>query len=146
MTFLKRCRQAAERFAAQEATLHGAKQSLDQAREEVDTLRCQLAQALARERETAEVVEDERRVARQKIAELEDAIAESKREGALLRERTEGRLEKLRLVAEEEEEENDFQVFMRVIRWRNAVQKCRWCSSEFFTRRERTLNFYTYPT
>ncbi|CAM9932857.1 unnamed protein product [Ectocarpus sp. 6 AP-2014] len=102
-------RQAAERFAAQEATLHGAKQSLDQAREEVDTLRCQLAQALARERETAEAVEDERRVARQRIAELEDAIAVSKREGALLRERTEGRLEKLRLAAEAEEEENDSQ-------------------------------------
>ncbi|CBN80172.1 hypothetical protein Esi_0116_0046 [Ectocarpus siliculosus] len=102
-------RQAAERFAAQEATLHGAKQSLDQAREEVDTLRCQLAQALARERETAEAVEDERRVAGQRIAELEDAIAESKREGALLRERTEGRLEKLRLAAEAEEEEKDSQ-------------------------------------
>ncbi|CAN0055769.1 unnamed protein product [Ectocarpus sp. 12 AP-2014] len=102
-------RQAVERFAAQEATLHEAKQSLDQAREEVDTLRCQLAQALARERETAEAVEDERRVARQKIAELEDTIAESKREGALLRERTEGRLEKLRLAAEEEEKENDSQ-------------------------------------
>ncbi|CAM9186817.1 unnamed protein product [Ectocarpus sp. 4 AP-2014] len=101
--------QAAERFAAQEATLHGAKQSLDQAREEVDTLHCQLAQALARERETAEAVKDERRVARQKIATLEGAMAESKREGALLRERTEGRLEKLRLAAEEEEEENDSQ-------------------------------------
>ncbi|CAM9229753.1 unnamed protein product, partial [Ectocarpus sp. 12 AP-2014] len=47
-------RQAVERFAAQEATLHEAKQLLDQARKEVDTLRCQLAQALARERETAE--------------------------------------------------------------------------------------------
>lgn len=95
---------------------------MDKAREEVDTLRCQLAQALARERETAEAVEGERRVARQKIAELEDAIAESKREGALLRERTEGRLEKLRLAAEEEEEENGFQVFMSVLRWRNAAQ------------------------
>lgn len=95
---------------------------MDQVREEVDTLRRQLAQALAREKETAEAIEDERRAAGQKIAELEDAIVESKREGALLRERTEGRLEKLRLAAEEEEEENGSQVFMRVLWWRGAVQ------------------------
>lgn len=54
--------------------------------------------------------QEEKEVAQDKIAELEAVIERSKREHDLLRERTEGRLELLRSVMEQEEQENGSQV------------------------------------
>lgn len=80
------------------------------AREEVEVLRGELARARVREREMAGAVEEERQTARKKVAELEGVIDRTDREHALFRERTELRLERLRVAVEEEDEENGSQV------------------------------------
>lgn len=102
--------QAAQSATAQEILLHEARKALETTRGEVENLHRELGRALAREREASAAVEEERRASREKIVELEGAIEKSEAEHALLQERTEGRLEVLKLAAEAEEQENDPQV------------------------------------
>lgn len=102
--------QPAETLATREGLLQAANRSLERARGEAEILQGELEQARAREREAVEAVAEERRAARDKMAGLEGVIEKSEREHDLLRVRLEGRLERLRLAMEEEEQEDDSQV------------------------------------
>lgn len=104
--------QAREKLAARETMLREANRALESSRREAETLQHGLKRALARkqEEEAAGAFQEERRAAREKIAELESAIERSEREHGVVRERAEGRLELLRSAMEQEEQENASQV------------------------------------
>lgn len=104
--------QAEARVAAAEMSLQQANRALDVTKADVRVLRGELEDAQFREREAAEATEAERRVATENVAKLECVIERADREHALFRERTEGRLEQLR-IAVEETRENASQVCLR---------------------------------
>lgn len=99
-----------ERVAAADSLLREAKQKLRESRAEVKSLRDELERAQVRERKAVDAAEEERRAGREKVAELEGVVDKADREHALVRERTEERLERLKLVVEEEEQEDGLQV------------------------------------
>lgn len=121
--------QPIETLAAREGLLQAANQSLERARREAEILHGELEQARAREREAVDAVAEERRAAREKMAELEGVIEKSEREHDLLRQRLEGRLERLRLAMEEEEQENSSQVCGILACRCGGVQVCGVCSA-----------------
>ena len=101
-------------------SLQQANQTLDETKANVRVLRGELEKSQVRERKTAEATEAERRVARENVAKLEGVTERADREHTLFRERTEGRLEQLRLAAEEARE-NAFQVCVRACSGRSCV-------------------------
>lgn len=96
--------------------LREANRALESSRREAETLQHGLERALARKQEEAAgAFQEERRAAREKIAELESAIERSEREHGVVRERAEGRLELLRSAMEQEEQENASEVPTTVV-------------------------------
>lgn len=93
-----------------EASLRKAKLKSTRMGGQIEHLRNELDVARDQERSAAEAADKEREASRRKIVELESAATTANREHTLFKERTEERLERLRIAVEDEERENGSQV------------------------------------
>lgn len=94
--------QAADRIAQLEAVLTAARNDLEAAQKEIETLRGELERVHAEKRSTVEASEADHQATREKLAGLESLVEKADREHALNREKAEGNLQRLRSAVNEE--------------------------------------------